>query len=108
MKQEASPLMGEVVHSEIMFEDFEDLEIVESIELDQIVDVWDDSITLRLPEGLPIVIKDKELMFLFEHPEAVAEIAPDNHELINSLVPNLLRIRNQKRLLYKELGFCKN
>ena len=40
--------------------------------------------------------------------EAVAEIAPDNHELINSLVPSLLRIRNQKRLLYKELGFCKN
>jgi len=85
-------------------EDFEDFE---AKHLDQIIDVYEDCVTVRLPDLNAFVMKDNELDYLFNHPEKLSEII-DNQETINflsALIPNILRVRNLKREIYRDLGF---
>lgn len=87
----------------------DDLEDFEAVALDQIVDVHSDCVTVKLPNLNALVISDRELDYLFNHPEAMVGILeePEKIEFFVSLIPNVLRIRNLKREMYESLGFSR-
>ena len=74
---------------------------MDEIVLDQVVDVWEDSITVRLPDMPSLFFTDDDLDGLFYSPEYLYTICdPEQAELWNSLIPDLIRIRERKRDLY--------
>ena len=89
-----------------MYNDDEDFEIIYSEDLDQIVDVHEDSVTVRLPDCLPLFITDSELDTLFMHPEILNDIVDkENYAMLAEIFTHVFRVRALKRELYKELGF---
>ena len=79
----------------------------EAIELDQIVDVFDNFVVINIPDIDPISFDDSELDFLFIHPERLSEIVnnEEHGNFWNSILPDVIRIREQKRELYAKMGF---
>jgi hypothetical protein len=88
------------------YDKFGDDEVISAEDFDQLVDVWDDCVTVRLPDCAPLLISDDELDYLFNHPEEMSKIVdPEHFDFFMSFFPAVLRIRNLKRGLYEELGF---
>jgi hypothetical protein len=87
-----------------MYDDFDDSE---AEHLDQIIDVHEDCVTVRLPDLNAFVMTDNELNYLFNHPEKLGEIVEDYETIkfLSALIPNILRVRNLKREIYTNLGF---
>ncbi len=75
--------------------------------LDQLVDVYEDSVVFHIPNGSPIIFDDISLENLFDYPEILYENCESQNvaEFLEEVIPHIMRIRNRKRDLYAELGF---
>lgn len=76
----------------------------EIFELDQVIEVGEDYIIIRLDGIDDIMFTDYVLDYYFLHPEEISAKF-EAAELINMLIPEVIKIREHKRAIYKDLGF---
>lgn len=78
-----------------------------SVTLDQLIDVYEDSVIFHVPNGDPIIFDDLSLEHLFDYPEFLYEHCSSQSlaGFLEEVIPHIMRIRNRKRDLYAELGF---
>ena len=82
-------------------------EDIEEFYLESLVDVYEDSVTLNLPEMNSINMSDDELDTIFYHPEIMFnQFEYDVAMFWVDLIPHIFRIRQNKRDLYFEMQVC--
>lgn len=82
----------------------EDFEVEELGALDQMVEVHSDHVIVTLPEVPSFKVTDDALQLMFDYPDRFKDDS-SGHALLAKLAPEIMRIRNQKRELYSEMGF---
>lgn len=74
--------------------------------LRSMIDVGVDHVVCNFPDLDSIVISDRELDSLFTYPELLEDFcSAEQCDFWNDTIPHIMRIRNQKRELYKQMGF---
>ena len=85
----------------LMYDDEE----IEECYLESCVDVYEDSVTLNLPDMNSINMSDDELDTIFYHPELLFERVPRESAIFwAELIPHVFRVRQNKRDLYFDMG----
>jgi len=71
--------------------------------------VYEDCVHICLPDIPTIILSDEELDHLFFNPEDTMSASDDYYKGVfwNDLFAYAYRIRENKRVMYEELGFCK-
>jgi hypothetical protein len=78
----------------------------DEIYLELCVEVNDNNIIVNLPEIPQIQFEDDDLDYLFCYPDAVQNVTNEEQaEFWNSVIPELIRIRERKRDLYSDMNF---
>ena len=86
---------------------WEDEEIIEEFSIESLVDVYEDSVTINLPDTNSINIPDDELDTIFYHPEIMFDkFDKETAKFWVELIPHVFRVRQNKRDLYFEMGVC--
>lgn len=90
-------------YSQYSPEEIEDIE--NSVDLEMILDVNEDSVVLNLNDD-QIHFSDSELDYYFENPHVFYEqLSEENADFWTTMITEMFRVRQKKRTLYSEMGF---
>lgn len=75
--------------------------------IEQFIEVWPNSITLRIP-GLHVMrLSDENLDRMFYYPENLyAGMNEEQVRFWHRTIPEIIRVRERKRDLYEDMGFA--